>query len=995
MVVQQPRHSEPSANSELGDLLRGMLAGCRVISENTRLVVGQSGLQLDNLITAPDRAPVVVEAEYEALGTAEGDAGGRLGRRVVDEIHPIEAAIALRYPDSVRFGDNLRESLQAAALSYAVLYDDETRFPESGWLQGSVADLADLIRLVSIPQKAIDNAAAALEQGIERAATVLNRTAELRPGVTAAIARLLGMTDVPQTRRMAGAIIANALVFHQRIAGMHDNVKSLHLVCGPSVANPQQETLDAWAGILEINYWAIFAIARDILEQLPPGDAALILSELRDTAQQIDAAGVTNAHDLTGRIFQRLIADRKYLATFYTLPASAALLARLAVSKLDGGGIRQNQDSRDDNRIDRMKGGGKREFDWSDAEAIGRLRVADFACGTGALLSAVYEQIAERHERAGGDAATLHTAMMEDVLYGCDVMPSAIHITGSTLSGIEPSVRFDNSRLYTLAYGRRQDSSVAIGSLELLQSSSALTLFNTSDPAMRTGSVGEETAAQIIADIPDGGFDLVIMNPPFTSNTKHRDAEGNVLNAAFAAFGASVDDQDDMAARLVRLARNSHYHGHAGLGSAFASIADKKIKPGGVLALVLPFTAINGPAWAKFRQMIAENYTDVTIVSIAAEGRDTAFSSDTGIAECLVVGRRKSKNDRPSGRAQFVSLRRRPAGFAESHEIANSILSTADLRQLEDGPFGGVFFQCGDKVEPDGEMLDAPTDTYESGWGAARLLDAEVAQVAHALAGGELWLPAQPRPRELAVAPLHQVGQRGVDSQLLISEAHQGPFTRSAASPTSTYPALWNHNASQETRMVCVPDWSLRVRRGMEDRAAELWETASRAHINRDFRFTSQPLTVAFTEQVSLGGVAWPNVIFPDSRFDYAFVLWCNSTLGLLQFWWHANLQQSGRGRSTIHHTATLPTLDIRALTDVQLATAEAIFNDFRDKELQPAYLADADPNRALLDRRVVCDLLGFDESIYTAVRRLAAKWCAEPSVHGGKRRPRGAGLVV
>ena len=37
-----------------------------------------------------------------------------------------------------------------------------------------------------------------------------------------------------------------------------------------------------------------------------------------------------NAHDLTGRIFQRLIADRKYLATFYTLPASAALLARLA-----------------------------------------------------------------------------------------------------------------------------------------------------------------------------------------------------------------------------------------------------------------------------------------------------------------------------------------------------------------------------------------------------------------------------------------------------------------------------------------------------------------------------------------------------------------------------------------------------------------------------------------------------------------------------------------
>ncbi len=62
--------------------------------------------------------------------------------------------------------------------------------------------------------------------------------------------------------------------------------------------------------------------------------------------------------------------------------------------------------------------------------------------------------------------------------------------------------------------------------------------------------------------------------------------------------------------------------------------------------------------------------------------------------------------------------------------------------------------------------------------------------------------------------------------------------------------------------------------------------------------------------------------------------------------------------------------------------------------ELQPAYLADADPNRALLDHRVICDLLGFDDDICQAVRRLAAKWCAEPSVHGGKRRPRGARLI-
>ena len=181
----------------------------------------------------------------------------------------------------------------------------------------------------------------------------------------------------------------------------------------------------------------------------------------------------------------------------------------------------------------------------------------------------------------------------------------------------------------------------------------------------------------------------------------------------------------------------------------------------------------------------------------------------------------------------------------------------------------------------------------------------------------------------------------------------------------------------------------------MEEKAAVIWATASRSHLSLDFRFNSQPLTAAFTDQASIGGRAWPNVIFDDKRCDYAFVLWANSTLGLLSFWWNSNRQVAGRGTTTITAVPSLPVLDFRALTNEQLRTAQAIFKEFRDKELKPAYLADADPNRALLDRRVLCDLLGFDEETYAGVRRLAAKWCAEPSVHGGKPRPRGAGLVV
>ena len=964
-----PRQHEQNANNALGIILQGMMTTFDVRYENTRIIEGHPGMHPDILITADGRSPVVVEAEYDPAGTAEAEARERLGLRVNNR--PIEAVIALRYPPEVADAYDLAAAVAAAPLSYCLFTVAKygpaphreihrvARFPETGWLQGAPSDLADLIRLVSVPHLAVEQATDALITGIDGVAAILDEV----PGCTPAIARLLGMDDVPQTRRMAGAIIANAMVFHERIARIYPAIRPLHLVCGNGVANPLRETVNAWQQILEINYWSIFSIGKNILQQLTSMDAKRVLNLLELIVGNITNTGIDNTHDLTGRVFQRLISDRKYLATFYTLPPSADLLARLAVAKLNN-------------------------IDLSDADAIARLRVADLACGTGALLSGFYEQITARYEQSGGNPAHIHPVMIEEVLYGCDVMPSAIHITGSTLSGMQPSIGFDNSRLYTMPYGRLDDGSVKIGSLELLQSSSVMTLFNTSDPAQRTGSIGEETAAQVNVDVPDLAYDAVIMNPPFTSNTKHYDADEGVQNAAFAAFNASRIDQNKMAAQMQIMAADTCYHGHAGLASAFAALAHRKVKPGGVVAFVLPFTAINGASWAKFREMIAGHYQDITIVSISANSRNMSFSSDTGIAECLLIARKIAADETPDSRAVFVSLSRRPPGLLEAAETANAIIAATVTRHLEDGPYGGDPVTIGESTI--GEMLNAPLDDHANGWGAARIADYSVAQTAYYLAAGQLWLPAEPQSVAIPIAQLNQVGERGHDSQLFISAAHKGPFILNKRKPsrTVTYPALWNHSAKNETKMICQPDSQLRVRRGRETRAHELWATASRVHINRDFTFGSQALAVAFTERESIGGRVWPNVIFDDKRRDYAFSLWGNSTLGLLSYWWHSSRQQSSKAGMTIRQSETLPTLDFRALTDDQLAAAETIFNEFRRLDLKPAYLADADPNRALLDRRVIRDLLGLDHATYRAVRRLAAKWCAEPSVHGGKPRP-------
>ncbi len=973
-----PHQTEPSVNNALGSLLDGMLSRSRVRSENTRAIANQPGLRPDILITATGAAPVVVEAEYIPASTVETEAKSRLGLKVSSSDRTIEAAIAVRYPSDLGDADDLQADLRDTRLSYCAFTEHSqgvTRFPESGWLEGSVEDLADLVRLMSVPQRAVDVAANALQEGIDGAASILDEMDEDRPSIASSIAQLLGMANVPQTRRMACAIVANALVFHERIAGMHQNVKPLRLVFGDTVPDPQSEVLTAWSDILDINYWAIFAIAKDIVEHLPASDAARVLTRLRDTAQAVNATGIDNAHDLTGRIFQRLIADRKYLATFYTLPASAALLAQLAVSKM-------------------------KDVDWSDREKISKLRIADFACGTGALLSAVYEQIAARYERAGGNPADLHKSMMEEVLYGCDVMPSAIHITGSTLSGVEPGVRFSDSRLYTLAYGRQADGDVKIGSLELLQTSAAPSLFNTSDPALRTGSVGEETAAQVIAEIPDEGFDLVIMNPPFTRATNHEGAHADITNPAFAAFGATSADQKAMGKRINQMGRGTCYHGNAGLASAFAALADRKLKPGGVLAMVLPLSASAGLSWQRFRNMLTQDYAELRVLSIASNSRDMSFSSDTGIGECLVIAGKNprrdadSESDRPlQRRVHFTSLRRRPRGFAEASAIAARIAQNGYIRRIEDGPYGGTDLMLGD--EPSAQMLTAPIRNSGEIWGSVRMQDYALAQTAYALSKSELQLPAHPNAYTLKTAPLYEVSRLGLLDRDIIGEPARGPFTKVASSPTATYPALWSHNARRETRIVCEPDSQLLVRNTMESRAAEVWATAGRSHISRGFRFNSQPLSVAITEDITAGGRAWPNVRFEDDRFDFAFGIWGNSFLGLMCHWWHSNRQVAGRGDMTIRSAESLPVLDFRTLTDDQLAIAEGIFEEFRDRELKPAYLADADPNRALLDRRVIRDLLGFDEDIYVGIRRLAAKWCAEPSVHGGKRRPRGSDFVA
>ena len=126
----------------------------------------------------------------------------------------------------------------------------------------------------------------------------------------------------------------------------------------------------------------------------------------------------------------------------------------------------------------------------------------------------------------------------------------------------------------------------------------------------------------------------------------------------------------------------------------------------------------------------------------------------------------------------------------------------------------------------------------------------------------EVVAPGDDSAIDMKMAALVDIGKLGLVHRDITGPPPGDPFSKVAPSPTATYPSLWNHNARRETRLICAPDSQLRVRQGMEAKAADVWSTASRAHLNLDFRFNSQPLTVAITERKCVGGRAWPNISF-------------------------------------------------------------------------------------------------------------------------------------
>ncbi|MDE0608355.1 MAG: hypothetical protein OXH77_00385 [Anaerolineaceae bacterium] len=981
--------TEHTLNDELGNLLDRMRRRWRVQAEPLGEIEG-SAQRPDILITEDGALPLIIEHEISPARTVEQEARERIGLHLRASGREVRVAIALRSPSALTYGNAgaalRRRWLDCEELNY-VMYrrrrgGEVERWPAAGWLKGTVRSLALFIQQAMRPGEEIDALSDILERRIEQAASVFNKA---WPHDDARARHMLAEQlrledDGVQTRRMAMAILANALIFQQSLAPQLEGVEppSRLFIDGQLTQGP---VLRQWRAILEINYWPIFHIAAEILAWMDqPRVAANILDLLHQVNIQIEESDAARSHDLTGFVFQRLIADRKYLATFYTRPESAALLAALALPlhrPLAGAG-------------------------WNDALTLSALQIGDFACGTGTLLSAVYNRLGALHELHGGDAAALHKDLLEQALVGCDVLPMALHLTLTMLASYYPEIPFTNCKTLLMRYGHQATDDGGqehkLGSLDLLRSQEVMPGWSTRPRAITDDNI--DSAELELHKVEDESFDLVIMNPPFTRPTNHEGQHRDIPNPALAAFGTDAESQRAMSNRLRKEFRETCAHGNAGMASYFLAVVDRKVRADGTLAMVMPQVLLSGASWHKARQIIRERYDHVIIATIAGKtSHGMAFSADTALGECLLVASRHTQEK--SGRARFLTLRRIPRNQAEGEFIAESVHGTRRVQRLEDGPSGGTPIRIGaDEV---GQVLDCPLPK-NGPWQYAGILDFSLAQSAWQLTQGNLWLPRTTQ-HSLQITPLEQIAKIGpVDRDIngIEGGVPRGPFDihKPPIHPVPTYPVLWTHDAKRERCMEVGIDSEAIVRvsqshdfqSDINKKAATIQATATRTHINTDFRYNSQSLCVSMTKADSIGGRAWPSVIFTREHrttWERAFTVWCNGTLGILLFWWQATRQQGGRGTLKISAMPALPTLDLRALDDEQLAAAARIFVDMKHCPMLPVNQIDEDPVRAELDRRLLSEILGLPAELCAPdgpMDLLRRKLAAEPSIHGGKK---------
>jgi hypothetical protein len=673
-----------------------------------------------------------------------------------------------------------------------------------------------------------------------------------------------------------------------------------------------------WNWIWEkINYVPIFQIGEAILAEIPINPNAMTgIRWLMKEAKSICANQTALRHDLMGRIYHWLLHEAKYLGTYYTATSSATLLLKLTFSH-----PWPNQD-------------------FASYRKLGAFVVADLACGTGTLLMAAAQAIADQFVLSrvqagkslrGADLIRMHQVLMEKVLWGYDVLPSAVHLTASTLGMLAPSVTFRSMSLCVMPLGV-EGRTRRLGSLDFIDHQRVHTQLTLDNTHLQARQSGVATERDIEADVPQ--MDLCVMNPPFV-----RSVGGNLL------FGSLPDDdRAKLQEELKRKARNLQASVTAGLGSVFLAVADKYLKTGGRLAFVLPVALATGEAWGESRKLLSQKY-DIETVIVSHEAERPNFSENTDLSEIMIIARKLKSGERP-GRMTVVNLWANPKTIYEGMALADLISHTKPAL-VEGSVIAAVQNAEGRKLA---EVVSMPPSEDDSQWLGVQFAQTWSLRAAMYLERGMISIPGS-MPVRIPLCPLGSLGDLGPDRKRI----HEG-FT---VSPTewSPYPAFWNHEADKVLCMKQSPNSYLspweESPRGADYGLRQLWPRAGQILlVERLWPITHRVMAIRF-DQHMLGNTWWAlrTEIGPDQ--EKALTVWLNSTPALLLFLSRRVATRSAWMQVKQPAWTAMPVLDTRALSTEAVSALAQTYDTLCTRELQALAKLDGDSVREEIDEAI------------------------------------------
>jgi len=730
----------------------------------------------------------------------------------------------------------------------------------------------------------------------------------------------LSTAEAESVSRISTLVIINAMIFQEILSG-HSEFQVPPLEKIKDEENVLSAFSSLWRNILKINYYPIFHLARELLLRLP-SDRMALLRSLADAAQRIVGLRAALRHDLMGRVYHKLLADKKYLATYYTRVPSAILLLKLAL------------------------GGDAFDRRWQDFNDLMDFRIADLACGTGTLLMAAADTLMDNYVRASVKAGQtpnsteIHQALSEEILYGFDVLPSAIHLTASTLALRAPEITFERLNLFNLPMGGKESY---LGSLEFLKGRDLRIrdLFGARLEAEQAGGKGAIT----LLDVNIPSLDLCVMNPPFT-----RSVIGNLLFGSFPE-----KERLKMQTSLKNLVKNRQVQTNitAGLAAVFVALADRYLKNGGRLALVLPKALLSGVAWEPTRELLRKKYVlDYVIASHDPESWN--FSESTNLSEIMIVAKKVNNREPVERDLKFINLWKNPATAFDALAIYHGLQRNPSLPEFPKGQGALELFLGKEKTC---EVIAYPWEECksQSNWMLpCAFAQSDLIKVAYHFMQGRLWLPGFGIQGTISLAPLSTFGSLGPDGR----DIHDG-FHLSKSK--TAYPAFWGTDSQIITTLSQEPNAYLsplpQAKKGRPLRHVEdIWPLAGKILLGARLWLFTRRLWAARIIKPVLSNVWWPfsfKESYNSDVFEKTFALWCNSTLALLIL---LALRQETRGAWIQFKKpilSGLPVLDLSKIPNKQLKILATAYDELANKPLLTFPKIDVDPVRAKIDAAI------------------------------------------